>query len=61
MRTIIVSDTIAEWIDAVKKDTGRIGVDHGRDVMCEDADAIMYMYVSWQRLKHVEEALGYRR
>lgn len=57
MRTITVDEVTADWIDTVKKETGVIGVDHGTEVMCDDENAIVHMYIAWTRLKRVEEAL----
>lgn len=57
MRTIIVDDTVAEWIDLVKKERGIIGYDHGNPIQCDDENAIIYMYIAYLQLKKVQEAL----
>jgi hypothetical protein len=57
MKTIIVDDTVAGWIDLVKKEKGIIGYDRGTPIPCDDENAIMYMYIAYNQIKKVQKAL----
>jgi hypothetical protein len=57
MRAIVVDDVTASWIDKVKEERGQVGWDHGEPRMCDDADAILEMYVAYKQIKKVKEAI----
>jgi hypothetical protein len=57
MKTIVVDDVTARWIDEVKTAEGLQGWDHGEPVMCDDATAILHMHVAWIQIRKVREAI----
>jgi len=56
-RTITIDDATAKWIDKVKAEEGLQGWDHGNPIMCDDATAILHMYVAWIQIRKVREAI----